>query len=42
MAEAKLDWNNVPVLLWEDSTDPTNTLPILIDPVTGWILCETA
>jgi hypothetical protein len=40
--EAKLDWNYVPVLLWEDSTDPTNTLPILIDPITGAILCENA
>jgi hypothetical protein len=41
MADAVQDNNYVPVLLWQDSTDSTNTLPIKINPTTGAILCET-
>jgi hypothetical protein len=38
--DAIRDKNYKPVALWVDSTDPTKTLPLLINPITGRVLIE--
>lgn len=40
--EAIRDQNHVPVALGASSDDPTLTLPLLVDPITGRLLVETA
>lgn len=35
------DKNYIPVAKGQDSTDPEKVLPILIDPDTGKLLCES-
>jgi len=34
------DENNVVVVLWVNSTDDSETLPLEVDPATGAIMCE--